>query len=205
MAIVFDWYENPNAEGVEEERGLHPRLLLNGKMEMETLCARIHERSSLSVGDVKNTLDNMAQIFGEELREGRSVHIEGVGYFTPVLEATEKVTRNTPRKNVKIALRTVSFRPDARLKGELTGVKATQSKISGFYARPSDEAIDRGLEQYFAGHDVLVRSAFQSLFNVSRTTANRYLQRLLKAGKLLNNGTRRQPIYRAAPGFYGAG
>lgn len=24
MAIVYDWYENPNAEGESEERGLHP-------------------------------------------------------------------------------------------------------------------------------------------------------------------------------------
>lgn len=33
MAIVYDWYENPNAEGESEERGLHPRPLLNGQSE----------------------------------------------------------------------------------------------------------------------------------------------------------------------------
>ena len=32
MSIVYDWYENPNAEGDPEERGLHPRPLLNGKV-----------------------------------------------------------------------------------------------------------------------------------------------------------------------------
>lgn len=53
MAIVYDWYENPNAEGESEERGLHPRPLLNGKVSMEQLYYRVHERSSLSVGDAK--------------------------------------------------------------------------------------------------------------------------------------------------------
>ena len=30
MAIVFDWYENPNASS-EEEAALHPRIFMNGK------------------------------------------------------------------------------------------------------------------------------------------------------------------------------
>ncbi len=29
MAIVFDWYENPNASS--EEEALHPRIFMNGK------------------------------------------------------------------------------------------------------------------------------------------------------------------------------
>jgi len=30
MAIVFDWYENPNAS-LEEEAALHPRIFMNRK------------------------------------------------------------------------------------------------------------------------------------------------------------------------------
>ena len=30
MAIVFDWYENPNASS-SEEAALHPRIFMNGK------------------------------------------------------------------------------------------------------------------------------------------------------------------------------
>ena len=54
MAIVFDWYENPNASSEEEEAALHPRIFMNGKVDTETLCYRIHDYSSLTVGDVKN-------------------------------------------------------------------------------------------------------------------------------------------------------
>ena len=42
MSIVYDWYENPNAEGDPEERGLHPRPLLNGKVTMKQLYARVY-------------------------------------------------------------------------------------------------------------------------------------------------------------------
>ena len=90
MAIVYDWYENPNAEGESEERGLHPRPLLNGKVSMEQLYYRVHERSSLSVGDAKSAIDTLTQLCGEELREGREVHIEGLGYFSPLWKPHRK-------------------------------------------------------------------------------------------------------------------
>ena len=75
MAIVFDWYENPNASS-EEEAALHPRIFMNGKVDTDTLCYKIHDYSSLTVGDVKNVLDNLSKILGESLREGKEVHIK---------------------------------------------------------------------------------------------------------------------------------
>ena len=66
MAIVFDWYENPNASS-EEEAALHPRIFMNGKVDTDTLCYKIHDYSSLTVGDVKNVLDNLSKILGESL------------------------------------------------------------------------------------------------------------------------------------------
>ena len=49
MAIVFDWYENPNASS-EEEAALHPRIFMNGKVDTDTLCYKIHDYSSLTAG-----------------------------------------------------------------------------------------------------------------------------------------------------------
>ena len=49
MAILYDWYENPGTnEEAPEERGLHPRPLLNGKVTMRQLYNRVHARSSLT-------------------------------------------------------------------------------------------------------------------------------------------------------------
>ena len=46
MAILYDWYENPGTnEEAPEERGLHPRPLLNGKVTMRQLYNRVHARS----------------------------------------------------------------------------------------------------------------------------------------------------------------
>lgn len=203
MAILYDWYENPGESGDSEEKGLHPRIFLNGKVGMDKLCRMIHERSSLSVGDVKNAFEMLAQICGEELCEGREIHIEGLGYFAPILGSTQKVTRSTENKSAKMELKTVGFRPDARLRGVLVGAKVSRCKYARHSEPLSEAEIDRRLEEYFAGHDVMFRHDFQELCCMTRTTANRHLRRLQEEGKLRNIGKRMQPVYVAAAGSYG--
>ena len=203
MAILYDWYENPGESDDSEEKGLHPRIFLNGKMGTDKLCRMIHGRSSLSVGDVKNAFEMLAQICGEELREGREVHIEGLGYFAPILRSTQKVTRSTKNKWSKMELKTIGFRPDARLRGELVGAKASRSKYARHSESLSEVEIDMRLKEYFADHDVMLRYDFQEVCCMTRTTANRHLRRLLEEGKLRNIGKRMQPIYVAAAGYYG--
>lgn len=203
MAILYDWYENPGESDDSEEKGLHPRIFLNGKLGTDKLCWMIHNRSSLSVGDVKNAFEMLAQICGEELREGREVHIEGLGYFAPILRSTEKVTRSTKNKSSKMELKTIGFRPDARLKGELRGVKVSRSKYARHSESLSEVEIDMRLKEYFAEHDVMLRYDFQEVCCMTRTTANRHLRRLQEEGKLRNIGKLMQPIYVPAAGYYG--
>lgn len=203
MSIIYDWYENPGEAGDSEEKGLHPRIFLNGKVSMEKIYRMIHDRSSLSVGDVKSTIEMLSQICSEQLREGREVHIEGIGYFAPILKSTQKVTHSTPQKSLKLELKTIGFRPDARLKGELVGIRVNQSKYTRHSENLSEVEIDMRLKEYFAEHDVMVRYDFQEVCGMTRTTANRHLRRLLDEGKLQNVGRRIQPIYVAAPGYYG--
>ena len=203
MAILYDWYENPGESDDSEEKGLHPRIFLNGKVGTDKLCRMIHGRSSLSVGDVKNAFEMLAQICGEELREGREVHIEGLGYFAPILRSTQKVTRSTKNKWLKMELKTIGFRPDARLRGELRGAKVSRSKYARHSESLSAVEIDMRLKEYFADHDVMLRYDFQEVCCMTRTTANRHLRRLLEEGKLRNIGKRMQPIYVASAGYYG--
>ena len=203
MAITYEWYENPNAEGEKEERGLHPRLLLNGKVTTEQLCARIRDRSSLAVGDVKSAITTLAELCGEELCEGREVHIEGLGYFFPILQTTQQVTRSTPHKSTKVKLKSIGFRPDTRLKGYMQGLKVEQSKYVHHSSGLSETEMEMRLTEYSAEHEVMIRIDFKSLCGLTRTTANRHLKRLTEEGKLINIGRLRQPIYRPAPGHYG--
>lgn len=90
MAILFDWYEDPKPSDKEEnEKTLHPRIKLNGSTGTDVLRRRIQQRCSLTETDVSAVLDALSHIMGEELSEGRQVHLDGIGYFYPCLTSTE--------------------------------------------------------------------------------------------------------------------
>ena len=69
-------------------------------------------------------------------------------------------------------LKTIGFRPDARLRGELVGVKASRSKYARHSESLSEVEIDMRLKEYFADHDVMLRYDFQEVCCMTRTTAN---------------------------------
>lgn len=82
MAILFDWYENPKPSDKEQgEKTLHPRLKYNGSIGTDVLSRRIQERCSLTETDVTAVLDALSHIMGQELANGRQVHLDGIGIF----------------------------------------------------------------------------------------------------------------------------
>ena len=137
------------------------------------------------------------------MREGKEVHIEGIGYFFPTLAATGKVPRNTPHKTNKVTFKTVRFRPDTSLKGHFVGVRASQSKYVRHSEKVSGVEIDMMLKEYFAGHQMMTRRDFQEICGLARTTAKTHLVRLRGDGKLVNTGLRNQPMHVPAPAYYG--
>ena len=90
MAISFDWYENPVSPDKPEEKRFHPRIIANGQIDTKDLRSRIQSRCTLNEVDVTAVLDALSQVMGEELCEGRQVHLDGIGYFYPTLTATEE-------------------------------------------------------------------------------------------------------------------
>lgn len=203
MAILFDWYEDPRpSDKEEEEKTLHPRIRYNGSTGTDTLRRRIQERCSLTETDVSAVLDALSHIMGEELAEGRQVHLDGIGYFRPCLTSTEPVTIDTKRKATKVKLKTILFRADQTLKNEFGVLKVKSLKGGLNFKQLTPEEIDRRLTRYFQTNQFLQRTDFQSLCGMVRSTAMRHIRRLREEGKLKNVGSAMQPIYVPESGYY---
>lgn len=204
MAILFDWYENPKpAEKQQEEKTLHPRLRLNGSTDTHDLRRRIQERCSLTETDVTAVLDALSHVMGQDLAEGRQVHLDGIGYFRPTLTCTEPVTASTKRKSTKVKLKSIRFRADRALRSEIGAIKVKPLKLNEHSSKLSSEEIDLRLTNYFSTHMFLTRNDFQNLCRMMRSTAMRHIRRLRSEGKLKNMGMTTQPIYVPMPGYYG--
>lgn len=203
MAISFDWYENPVSLDKPEEKRFHPRIIANGQIDTKDLRSRIQSRCTLNEVDVTAVLDALSQVMGEELCEGRQVHLDGIGYFYPTLTATEEIAADTPRRNTKVKLKGIQFRSDQKLKNSVGHIKIKQMKRIIHSPKLSETDIDSRLRKYFTDHQIMQRSDFQDITGMVRSTAMIHIRRLRTKGKLLNIGIPSQPIYVPAPGFYG--
>lgn len=153
--------------------------------------------------DVTAVLDALSHIMGQELAEGRQVHLDGIGYFHPTLTCTEQVTASTKRKLTKVKLKGIKFRADQALKNEFGALKVKCLKGDLNFRRLTNEEIDQRLENYFRTHQFLRRTDFQDVCGMARTTAMRHIRRLRSEGKLKNVGGLMQPIYVPGEGYYG--
>ena len=203
MAISFDWYENPVSPDKPEEKRFHPRIIANGQIDTKDLRSRIQSRCTLNEVDVTAVLDALSQVMGEELCEGRQVHLDGIGYFYPTPTATEEIAADTPRRNTKVKLKGIQFRSDQKLKNSVGHIKIKQMKRIIHSPKLSETDIDSRLRKYFTDHQIMQRSDFQDITGMVRSTAMIHIRRLRTEGKLLNIGIPSQPIYVPAPGFYG--
>ena len=124
MAINYDWYQNPKK--AEKEKGLitlHPRIRYNGSTTTAEMRRYIQESSSLTEGDVDAVLSALSHYVSQEMGDGRSVHLDGIGYFSPVLGTTETVTSTTKSKHLKVKLKSIHFRPDKSFLRRMGGVR----------------------------------------------------------------------------------
>lgn len=203
MAINFEWYENPVPPNKPDEKKLHARITLNGEIGTDKIRRKIQKWSSLSEMDVSAVLDALSHVMGEELSEGRQVHLDGIGYFYPTLKCTEEVTAETKRKNTKVRLKAIRFRADQALKNEMGAVKFKNIKHNGHSRKLSDVEIDMRLRTYFAEHQLMTRADFQQVCGFMQSKAMEHIRRLKAEGKIQNIGRPTQPVYVPVAGYYG--
>ncbi len=202
MAITYDWFENPKDIKLKDP-GVHPRPVDNGRVSMKELCSHAHQWCGLNRGTVMGVLDNIVRLCAEELCEGREVHIEGLGYFAPTLETSEPVKRSTKYKYTKVQLKGVSFRPDERLKKELSGAEFKQTSDPRPTESLTTTEVDMQLRKHFEENSTLTRFELERMCGMTRSTAYRHLHRLVEEGRLKKYGRHNQPIYMPAPGYFG--
>lgn len=162
MAISFDWYENPVSPDKPEEKRFHPRIIANGQIDTKDLRSRIQSRCTLNEVDVTAVLDALSQVMGEELCEGRQVHLDGIGYFYPTLTATEEIAADTPRRNTKVKLKGIQFRSDQKLKNSVGHIKIKQMKRIIHSPKLSEDGYRQPVEKIFH------RSSDHATFGFSR-------------------------------------
>lgn len=131
------------AEGMlgEGER-LFPKLVNGEVIDLNDVAEKIESNTSFKRGDVIGVLTEFVEQMRYAIADGKSVRMDGLGLFSPVLGLVEKERRGdwqdasgrtTTGRNVR--LKTIKFRPDKQLmrtlQTEMELVKMDDSAVSG--------------------------------------------------------------------------
>ncbi|WP_148372126.1 HU family DNA-binding protein [Bacteroides bouchesdurhonensis] len=83
MSVIYKIVTRPSDPRVPNSpKRFYPHLVTLGQtVNLKFLAQKMQDRSSLSVGDIKSVIQNFVDKLKEQLLEGKSVNIEGLGVF----------------------------------------------------------------------------------------------------------------------------
>ena len=103
-------------------------MLRTGNVSTSQISKEIAAYSSLSPGDVKNTLDNLVTVVSQHLQSSESVTLDGFGTFRLVMKSNGKGVKTVDDVSAAQASLTVRFLPCSTR--HLDGTMATRSLVT---------------------------------------------------------------------------
>ena len=80
MNALYDFFLTPQPKDSNKTR-YHARLVVRDTITLEDIAETIESRSSLRQSDVIGSFIEFANVFKQELSNGNSIHIPGIGSF----------------------------------------------------------------------------------------------------------------------------
>ena len=88
MNALYDFFLTPQPKDSNKTR-YHARLVVRDTITLEDIAETIESRSSLRQSDVIGSFIEFANVFKQELSNGNSIHIPGIGSFRIKAESPE--------------------------------------------------------------------------------------------------------------------
>lgn len=104
-------------------------MIYTANVSTTQLAKEIAAYSSLSTGDVKNTLDNLVTVAAQHLQASESVTLDGFGTFRMVMKSNGKGVELPEKVSAAQASLTVRFLPNYTKNPDRT--TATRSLVTG--------------------------------------------------------------------------
>ena len=201
MSALYDFFLTPQPKDSNKKR-YHARLVVRDTMTLEDIAGIIESRSSLRKGDVIGSFIEFANVFKDELSNGNSIHIEGVGSFRIKAESPEvRSPKEMRAEHIRCA--GVVFTPEKELLRKLKATTFEKVRETRRSQELSDIEIDGKLAEFFKDHDYITTRQLCALCGLRKATALRRLQKRVEEGRRTHPGYLRSPFYFPVPGWFG--
>ena len=136
MPVLYKPFQSTLEDKKSGKKLFYPRVVRSGNVDSAQLSKEIAAYSSLSPGDVKNTLDNLVTVMGQHLQSSESVSVDGLGTFRMVMVARGKGVETSDEVSAAQATLTVRFQPTTTKNHDRT--TATGAKCARYDKLVSD-------------------------------------------------------------------
>lgn len=194
MSIHYDFYRQSGIFAADDK--VIARINEHRTCNTETLAQRIESATSLTRADVVAVLDAVAKAMSDELLQGNSVHLEGIGYFSLTMDA--KVVRNEKgqyyAKNPRI--KSLRFRAEKKMTARFDAAHFVPNGHFCTSRPPIDSTqAEMLIDTLLAVKPVFTPAEFARHANMHLQQAYKQLKQLEASGKLKNAGTPYRKIY----------
>ncbi|MCE5225532.1 MAG: HU family DNA-binding protein [Porphyromonadaceae bacterium] len=110
MAIKYRMTKRPDNLSTSSGKGLYPRIIRNQNMDSSALAKRLSKGSPLLKGEMLGCIEQIKSQLIEELLNGNSVSIDGLGTFSLSAEANRSVDKPEEIRAASIHVKSVNFR-----------------------------------------------------------------------------------------------
>lgn len=196
MAIDIEWQiKPPHKNDNGDKPKLFPRKAKVDVADEKLLAKKLAAHSGISTGVALAVLEDMGEIMGELLREGKDVNISSLGRFQLSIGCDEDVYSDTKNSKQKVAVRGVRFQANKELM-EVVGEPTFRevARNAAIVATSVEELIPL-LDKYFKMHSHITRAEFESAFNLKRATATLRLKELTNMGVIKQEGAGKDTKY----------
>ena len=197
MPIKYSIYQDPpRRDGKAAARHIQVKDLeaIRNKGLAEEMSNEVYSR-----GTIAGVLVKLSEELPELLAQGNTIHIDGIGTFTPKVSGVIKnrKKRNGTMQVTATALRVsgIDFQPSDKLLRAINAHAKFERQPERRMTDVSDEDLRAFLARHFSTHADLRRSDLVDAFNISKDRARTYLLSLVADGTLTRQGSRGTSCY----------
>lgn len=196
MAIDIEWQiKPPHKNDNGDKPKLFPRKAKVDVADEKLLAKKLAAHSGISTGVALAVLEDMGEIMGELLQEGKDINISSLGRFSLSIGCDEDVFSDTKNSKQKVAVRGVRFQANKELMEVVGEPTFREVARNADIVATSADALIPLLDEYFKTHSHITRAEFESAFNLKRATATLRLKELTNMGVIKQDGAGKDTKY----------
>ena len=194
MPINIEWQVKPPSKH-EDKPQMFPRITDSEIVSEQQLAELMASHGSLSRGNAKTALNDLAEVMATLLREGKTINLPQLGSFKLSIGTDAEIHPDSNRRMRSIVVRGVNFRPAQEFMNAIGKPTFQWKPTAGVAIAPAAAQLIPRITEYYQTHDSITRAEFERTFGLKRTTAYSRLKELEEMGVIQTVGHGKDTVY----------